>query len=132
MNNNEAESILRANFSISYNEYLLLIHIGENIRVSQVFLADGTKLTTGAISKILKSLAGRKMVQIKESNISGRTHVVCLTNAGKKLAAEATKLLENSFISFYENFESKTKIKEFDEQLTNIINKLIEYRTSKN
>lgn len=125
--NTAAEAILREKFNITYNEYLVLLNIREHVETSQVVLTNCTNLTKSAISKILKLLGERKIVFIQQSKTSKRTNVVSLTQMGSKIVAEATELLEKSFMSYYESFESKTKIQNFDEQLTKIIEKFIKH-----
>lgn len=119
--NKEAQRVLSTKFDISYHEYIILLNAKNHTAMNQMFLVRCTGLTKGAISKILKSLANKRIIEIKDSKNSGRDNAVYISLKGRIMVDKATRLLEKVFASFFEGFESKEKIRAFDHELDKLI-----------
>lgn len=124
--NKEAQKILSVHFDISYYEYLILLNLASKnpSAINQMFLVRCTGLTKSAISKILKSLVNKKVVEVRGSKKNGRDNAIYITARGQTVVNKATRLLGKTFISFFEGFESKENMQTFSRELDTLIIKL--------
>lgn len=119
--NKKAEKLLSVNFDISYHEYIMLLNAKNTTPINQMFLVRCTGLTKGAVSRILKSLADKKFVKVKGSEESRRDNAVYVTPKGQTMVGKATRLLGKTFATFFAGFESKEKMRVFDQELDMLI-----------
>jgi DNA-binding MarR family transcriptional regulator len=95
----DANIILRTNFAINYSEFLVLLGVLSLPTPSQKHLVHFTNLSKGMISRIVSKLTNQALLSISQEEQDRRTDVVALTTKGKKTIINASKHLEETFIS---------------------------------
>ncbi|MDR0824033.1 MAG: MarR family winged helix-turn-helix transcriptional regulator [Prevotella sp.] len=122
------EKALRANFGLSQSQYVVLastywLNVLDR-EITQINLAQHTKIDKMTVSKILKILEDKSLIYRKPHSTDSRANAVYLTQEGKDLMSKAIDIIETIDKEFFLSFGKKI------DKLNHILLKLIE--TNKN
>jgi len=107
---------------VTVAEWVILRELFEiDEEVAPSIVADNTKLTRGAVSKLIERLVSKKLVDRKSSKDDGRYQTVSLTKAGKALVPKLAKLADQNDNEFFDGLTKAEK-----NQLLNTLKKIVE------
>lgn len=78
-----------AELDLTYPQYIVMLSMWENDEVDIGHIKQETMIDGGALSLMLKKLESKGLIHLKTSEQDARSKIVCLTDAGKSLKAEA-------------------------------------------
>ena len=95
--NRNADRILRAEFGLTYSQFLFLVHLESSGTVSSSVLARSMGVSRAAVSKRVTWFTTRGLVHSGQSHSDQRLLTLGLTTRGKKLVQQMSDLLEARF-----------------------------------
>ena len=96
--NDQADSLLRARFSLTYSQFVFLqaLRNGQSLDVTR--LAEALGVTKAAVSKRLEWFVERGVVDTTRENDNAKRVLVSLSTEGRLLAAESGDFLDREFM----------------------------------
>lgn len=96
--NSQADSLLRARYSITYSQFLFLQVLAEATQLDVTRLAEALGVTKAAVSKRLEWFTERQLVMTTHDPQNGKRVLISLTPQGELLARESGDYLEARFM----------------------------------
>ena len=97
--NSQADGILRAQFSLTYSQFLFLQVLAEGQPLDITHLAEALNVTKAAVSKRIEWFVGRDLVMTSREAGNAKRVLVSLTPQGLWLAQTSGDFLEREFLS---------------------------------
>ena len=90
----KSDEVLQERFGIGYSQYKILLSLEANPEVQQRTIAESLAQTEASISRQIKVMIDKGLLQSRVNPNNKRQHIVTPTSRGRKIAAEATDALD--------------------------------------
>jgi DNA-binding MarR family transcriptional regulator len=129
--NSNADRLLRANFELTYSQFLFLVTLMSQDKPTPSYLAECLGVSRAAVSQRLSWFQERNLVNVSRVSGNEKNLSLELTRKGKLLATQSADFLEREFRIL---FSSRTSVdlEELDTTLTQVKTQLIENMESRN
>lgn len=91
----QSDVVLQERFGIGFSQYKVLMILSQRQGIRQCQIADNLGQTEASISRQIKLMLSRGLVQSRKSEQSKREHRITLTGKGSRLIAVATDALNS-------------------------------------
>ena len=129
--NSTADRLLRANFEITYSQFLFMVTLMSQTNPTPSYLAECLGVSRAAVSQRLSWFQERNLVKISKVSGNDKNLSLALTRKGETLAAESADFLEKEFRVIFKN-ASFVDLDKLDKTLTQIKSHLIQNQESRN
>jgi len=129
--NSTADRRLRANFEITYSQFLFMVTLMSQTNPTPSYLAECLGVSRAAVSQRLSWFQERNLVKISKVSGNDKNLSLALTRKGETLAAESADFLEKEFRVIFKN-ASFVDLDKLDKTLTQIKSHLIQNQESRN
>jgi DNA-binding MarR family transcriptional regulator len=129
--NSTADRLLRANFEITYSQFLFMVTLMSQTNPTPSYLAECLGVSRAAVSQRLSWFQGRNLVKISKVSGNDKNLSLALTRKGETLAAQSADFLEKEFRVIFKN-ASFVDLDTLDKTLTQIKSHLIQNQESRN
>ena len=129
--NSTADRLLRANFEITYSQFLFMVTLMSQSNPTPSYLAECLGVSRAAVSQRLSWFQERNLVKISKVSGNDKNLSLALTRKGETLAAESADFLEKEFRVIFKN-ASFVDLDKLDKTLTQIKSHLIQNQESRN
>ena len=129
--NSTADRLLRANFEITYSQFLFMVTLMSQTNPSPSYLAECLGVSRAAVSQRLSWFQDRNLVKISKVSGNDKNLSLALTRKGETLAAESADFLEKEFRVIFKNV-SFVDLDKLDKTLTQIKSHLMQSQESRN
>lgn len=129
--NSTADRLLRANFEITYSQFLFLVTLMSQNNPTPSYLAECLGVSRAAVSQRLSWFEERNFVKITKLSGNDKSLSLALTRKGEALATQSADFLEQEFRIMFENAAFVDLVK-LDKTLTQIKTHLIQNQESRN
>lgn len=96
--NGQADALLRAEYSITYSQFVFLQVLSESGQLDITRLAQALGVSTAAVSKRIEWFAERALVRVDQDPTNAKRVLVSLTAQGADLAKKSGDFLERRFL----------------------------------
>lgn len=114
-----ASSILHEKGNIAFNSFIILHKLANHGNLNQQFLSETMQISTAAISKRIKFLCEKNLVEVTTNAKNRREHIVGITAQGRETFENLTNKLMKEFDESITAFQEK-------EEFEKLINRLLE------
>jgi DNA-binding MarR family transcriptional regulator len=97
--NGQADALLRAEYSITYSQFVFLQVLSESGQLDITRLAQALGVSTAAVSKRIDWFAERALVRVDQDPTNAKRVLVSLTAQGADLAKKSADFLERRFLN---------------------------------
>ena len=97
--NGQADALLRAEYSITYSQFVFLQVLSESGQLDITRLAQALGVSTAAVSKRIEWFADRALVRVDQDPTNAKRVLVSLTAQGADLAKKSGDFLERRFLN---------------------------------
>jgi len=108
---------------LTQTQFVLLAALGwlsrENDQVTQIDIANQGNADRMMVSKVLRTLEGKKFISRQEHQTDTRAKVITLTNEGAKVLQKALTAVENADMEFFSTADNDLAL--FNQQMVRII-----------
>jgi DNA-binding MarR family transcriptional regulator len=129
--NSTADRLLRANFEITYSQFLFMVTLLSQTNPTPSYLAECLGVSRAAVSQRLSWFQDRNLVKISRVSGNEKNLSLALTRKGETLAAESADFLEKEFRVIFKN-AAFVDLDKLDKTLTQIKSHLIQNQESRN
>jgi DNA-binding MarR family transcriptional regulator len=129
--NSTADRLLRANFEITYSQFLFMVTLMSQTNPTPSYLAECLGVSRAAVSQRLSWFQDRNLVKISKVSGNDKNLSLALTRKGETLAAESADFLEKEFRVLFDN-AAFVDLDKLDKTLTQIKSHLIQNQESRN
>ena len=129
--NSTADRLLRANFEITYSQFLFMVTLMSQTNPTPSYLAECLGVSRAAVSQRLSWFQERNLVKISKVSGNDKNLSLALTRKGETLAAESADFLEKEFRVLFDN-AAFVDLDKLDKTLTQIKSHLIQNQESRN
>jgi len=129
--NSTADRLLRANFSITYSQFLFMVTLMSQTNPTPSYLAECLGVSRAAVSQRLSWFQERNLVKISKVSGNDKNLSLTLTRKGETLAAQSADFLEKEFRVLFDN-AAFVDLDKLDKTLTQIKSHLIQNQESRN
>jgi DNA-binding MarR family transcriptional regulator len=129
--NSTADRLLRANFEITYSQFLFMVTLMSQTNPTPSYLAECLGVSRAAVSQRLSWFQGRNLVKISKVSGNDKNLSLALTRKGETLAAQSADFLEKEFRVLFDN-AAFVDLDKLDKTLTQIKSHLIQNQESRN
>jgi DNA-binding MarR family transcriptional regulator len=129
--NSTADRLLRANFEITYNQFLFMVTLMSQTNPTPSFLAECLGVSRAAVSQRLSWFQERNLVKISRVSGNDKNLSLALTRKGETLATQSADFLEKEFRVLFDN-AAFVDLDKLDKTLTQIKSHLIQNQESRN
>ena len=129
--NSTADRLLRANFEITYSQFLFMVTLMSQANPTPSYLAECLGVSRAAVSQRLSWFQERNLVKISKVSGNDKNLSLALTRKGETLAAESADFLEKEFRVIFKN-ASFVDLDKLDKTLTQIKSHLTQNQESRN
>ena len=129
--NGSADRLLRANFSLTYSQFLFLETLQGLGESTPSFLAERLGVSRAAVSQRLAWFEERKLVDISNAKDSQKNLSLRLTMQGVSLASDSADFLEAEFRKLFYGLPD-VDLDGLDQTLKQLTNQLIERQEARN
>ena len=129
--NSTADRLLRANFELTYSQFLFMVTLMSQTNPTPSYLAECLGVSRAAVSQRLSWFQERNLVKISKVSGNDKNLSLALTRKGETLAAESADFLEKEFRVIFKN-ASFVDLDKLDKTLTQIKSHLIQNQESRN
>lgn len=105
---------------VTVAEWVVLRQLYDDGAVAPSRLADRLGMTRGAISKLAERLAGKSLIERKDSEGDRRSHVLKITGEGRALVPELAALADRNEQEFFGHLSPRAR-KEIAEAMMEIV-----------
>ena len=129
--NGAADRLLRANFALTYSQFLFLVTLqglGES-NASQ--LSERLGVSRSAVSQRLDWFEKRKLIKVSKPKDNLKNLSLTLTLQGRSLATSSADFLEEQFRTLFRGLPN-VNLSELDQTLKEITNQLLANQEKKN
>ena len=129
--NSTADRLLRANFEITYSQFLFMVTLMSQTNPTPSYLAECLGVSRAAVSQRLSWFQERNLVKISKVSGNDKNLSLALTRKGETLAAESADFLEKEFRVLFDN-AAFVDLDKLDKTLSQIKSHLIQNQESRN
>jgi DNA-binding MarR family transcriptional regulator len=129
--NSTADRLLRANFEITYSQFLFMVTLMSQTNPTPSYLAECLGVSRAAVSQRLSWFQERNLVKISRVSGNDKNLSLALTRKGETLAAQSADFLEKEFRVIFDN-AAFVDLDKLDKTLTQIKSHLIQNQESRN
>jgi DNA-binding MarR family transcriptional regulator len=129
--NSTADRLLRANFEITYSQFLFMVTLMSQTNPTPSYLAECLGVSRAAVSQRLSWFQDRNLVKISKVSGNDKNLSLALTRKGETLAAQSADFLEKEFRLIFDN-AAFVDLDKLDKTLSQIKSQLIQNQESRN
>jgi DNA-binding MarR family transcriptional regulator len=129
--NSTADRLLRANFEITYSQFLFMVTLMSQTNPTPSYLAECLGVSRAAVSQRLSWFQERNLVKISKVSGNDKNLSLALTRKGETLATQSADFLEKEFRVLFDN-AAFVDLDKLDKTLTQIKSHLIQNQESRN
>lgn len=129
--NSTADRLLRANFEITYSQFLFMVTLMSQTNPTPSYLAECLGVSRAAVSQRLSWFQERNLVKISKVSGNDKNLSLALTRKGETLAAQSADFLEKEFRVIFNN-ATFVDLNKLDKTLTQIKSHLMQSQESRN
>jgi len=129
--NSTADRLLRANFGITYSQFLFMVTLMSQTNPTPSYLAECLGVSRAAVSQRLSWFQERNLVKISRVSGNDKNLSLALTRKGETLATQSADFLEEEFRVLFDN-AAFVDLDKLDKTLTQIKSHLIQNQESRN
>jgi DNA-binding MarR family transcriptional regulator len=129
--NSTADRLLRANFEITYSQFLFMVTLMSQTNPTPSYLAECLGVSRAAVSQRLSWFQDRNLVKISKVSGNDKNLSLALTRKGETLAAQSADFLEKEFRLIFDN-AAFVDLDKLDKTLSQIKSHLIQNLESRN
>lgn len=122
--NAESNQVLQERLGIGFAQFKVLMVLEERDAVTQKTVAESLNQTEASISRQIKILEQKRLIQSRQSSSNRREHLLYLTDRGIKMVETATNALNNYHAPMFAHLSERDQLKIVDTLL--LIRKTIE------
>lgn len=120
------DQILQEQLGIGFSQFKIMMVLQKKPQIQQKQIAAALSQTEASISRQIKLLFDKGLLQTTVSPKNRREHITTLTPKGVRYTEEARRIMSDFFGPIFENFSDKQL-----DQLTELLTKLHEYSCTK-
>jgi DNA-binding MarR family transcriptional regulator len=129
--NSAADRLLRANFELTYSQFLFLVTLRSQDKPTASYLAECLGVSRAAVSQRLSWFQERDLVRVSRVSGNEKNLSLELTRKGELLATQSADFLEEEFRILFASGAS-VDLEKLDKTLTQVKTQLIENMESRN
>ena len=129
--NSTADRHLRANFGLTYSQFLFLVTLMSQDKPTPSYLAECLGVSRAAVSQRLSWFQERNLVKVARVLGNEKNLSLELTPKGEQLATQSADFLEKEFRILFDGGAS-VDLEKLDETLTQVKTQLIKNAESRN
>ena len=129
--NSTADRLLRANFEITYRQYLFMVTLMSQTNPTPSYLAECLGVSRAAVSQRLSWFQERNLVKISKVSGNYNNLSLALTRKGETLTTQSADFLEKEFRVLFDN-AAFVDLDKLDKTLSQIKSHLIQNQESRN
>jgi DNA-binding MarR family transcriptional regulator len=129
--NSTADRLLRANFEITYSQFLFMVTLMSQTNPTPSYLAECLGVSRAAVSQRLSWFQERNLVKISKVSGNDKNLSLALTRKGETLTTQSADFLEKEFRIIFDN-AAFVDLDKLDKTLTQIKSHLIQNQESRN
>ena len=129
--NSNADRLLRANFQLTYSQFLFLVTLMSQDKPTPSFLAECLGVSRAAVSQRLSWFQERNLVKVSRVSGNEKNLSLELTRKGELLATQSADFLEEEFRILFASGTSVDLVK-LAKTLTQVKTQLIDNMESRN
>jgi DNA-binding MarR family transcriptional regulator len=129
--NSTADRLLRANFEITYRQYLFMVTLMSQTNPTPSYLAECLGVSRAAVSQRLSWFQERNLVKISRVSGNDKNLSLALTRKGETLTTQSADFLEKEFRVLFDN-AAFVDLDKLDKTLSQIKSHLIQNQESRN
>jgi DNA-binding MarR family transcriptional regulator len=129
--NSTADRLLRANFEITYSQFLFMVTLMSQTNPTPSFLAECLGVSRAAVSQRLSWFQERNLVKISRVSGNDKNLSLALSRKGETLATQSADFLEKEFRVLFDN-AAFVDLDKLDKTLSQIKSHLIQNQESRN
>jgi DNA-binding MarR family transcriptional regulator len=129
--NSTADRLLRANFEITYSQFLFMVTLMSQTNPTPSYLAECLGVSRAAVSQRLSWFQERNLVKISRVSGNDKNLSLALTRKGETLTTQSADFLEKEFRVLFDNAAS-VDLDKLDKTLSQIKSHLIQNQESRN
>jgi DNA-binding MarR family transcriptional regulator len=129
--NSAADRLLRANFELTYSQFLFLVTLMSQDKPTASYLAECLGVSRAAVSQRLSWFQERDLVRVSRVSGNEKNLSLELTRKGELLATQSAEFLEKEFRILFASGAS-VDLEKLDKTLTQVKTQLIKNMESRN
>ena len=129
--NSAADRLLRANFELTYSQFLFLVTLMSQDKPTASYLAECLGVSRAAVSQRLSWFQERDLVRVSRVSGNEKNLSLELTRKGELLATQSADFLEEEFRILFASGAS-VDLEKLDKTLTQVKTQLIKNMESRN
>jgi len=129
--NSTADRLLRANFEITYSQFLFMVTLMSQTNPTPSYLAECLGVSRAAVSQRLSWFQERNLVKISRVSGNDKNLSLALTRKGETLTTQSADFLEKEFRVLFDN-AAFVDLDKLDKTLSQIKSNLIQNQESRN
>jgi DNA-binding MarR family transcriptional regulator len=129
--NSTADRLLRANFEITYSQFLFMVTLMSQTNPTPSYLAECLGVSRAAVSQRLSWFQERNLVKISRVSGNDKNLSLALTRKGETLTTQSADFLEKEFRVLFDN-AAFVDLDKLDKTLRQIKSNLIQNQESRN
>ena len=129
--NSTADRLLRANFELTYSQFLFMVTLMSQTNPTPSFLAECLGVSRAAVSQRLSWFQERNLVKISKVSGNDKNLSLALTRKGETLTTQSADFLEKEFRIIFDN-AAFVDLDKLDKTLSQIKSHLIQNQESRN
>ena len=129
--NSTAGRLLRANFELTYSQFLFMVTLMSQTNPTPSFLAECLGVSRAAVSQRLSWFQERNLVKISRVSGNDKNLSLALSRKGETLATQSVDFLEKEFRVLFDN-AAFVDLDKLDKTLSQIKSHLIQNQESRN
>ena len=129
--NSTADKLLRANFYITYSQFLFMVTLMSQTNPTPSYLAECLGVSRAAVSQRLSWFQERNLVKISKVSGNDKNLSLALTRKGETLTSQSADFLEKEFRIIFDN-AAFVDLDKLDKTLSQIKSHLIQNQESRN
>ncbi len=129
--NSSADRLLRANFSLTYSQFLFLVTLQGLGKSTPSSLAERLGVSRAAVSQRLSWFEERQLIEISSTKGNLKNLSLRLSKRGSDIASQSADFLEAEFRKLF-NGLPEVDLNALDKTLKQLTNELIERQVARN
>jgi len=129
--NSTADRLPRANFEITYSQFLFMVTLMSQTNPTPSYLAECLGVSRAAVSQRLSWFQERNLVKISRVSGNDKNLSLALTRKGETLTTQSADFLEKEFRVLFDN-AAFVDLDKLDKTLSQIKSHLIQNQESRN
>ena len=129
--NSTADRLLRANFELTYSQFLFLVTLMSQDKPTPSYLAECLGVSRAAVSQRLSWFQERNLVRVSRVSGNEKNLALELTRKGELLAIRSADFLEKEFRILFDQ-SAGVDLEQLDKTLAQVKTQLIKNMESRN